>query len=86
MSGGVRKSKRIKRNDGAALVSLTGALIVECIVKDISVTGARISVAVPEAVPDYFKLRIQNQDELSPKCRVRWRYGNELGVEFFNRA
>jgi hypothetical protein len=81
-----RRSQRIERKDGAAVVSLTGALIMECVLEDISVTGARISVAMPEAVPDYFKLRIETQDELSPKCRVRWRSGNEFGVEFFRRT
>ena len=79
-----RKSGRIKRRGAAALVSLTGVPIIECILKDISATGARISVEVPDVVPDYFKLRIREDDEqLLPKCRVRWRSGNEIGVEFW---
>jgi PilZ domain len=81
-----RKNRRIERDVGAALVSLTSMLIIECVLKDISATGARISVAVPEVVPDYFKLTIEGQGEqLLPKCRVRWRSGNEFGVEFFRR-
>jgi hypothetical protein len=82
-----RKSERIERDDRAALMSLTGTQIIECILRDISATGARISVAVPEVVPDYFKLKIEGQrGQLSPKCRVRWRSGNELGVEFFRQS
>ena len=79
-----RKRKRVRRLGHAELVSLTDVEIVECVLRDVSATGARISVAVPEVVPDYFKLRIDGQGEqLFPKCRVRWRSGNELGIEFF---
>lgn len=83
MSGNKRKSKRIERDDNTTLVSLTGNPIIKCVVKDISATGACILVAVPEVVPDYFKLRIEGKRVLLPKCRVRWRSGNEVGVQFF---
>src|SRR6185312_2988225 len=37
----------------------------------------------PEVVPDFFRLTLETTDEvLSPKCSVRWRTGNEIGVEF----
>ena len=81
-----RKAARIERNTAAALVSVMGKPIIECILKDISATGACISVEVPEVVPDYFFLKIKERGEqLSPKCRVRWRCGNALGVEFFRQ-
>ena len=54
----------------------------ECILRDVSTTGARISVEVPEIVPDYFKLKIPGAREIW-KCRVRWRSGNDVGLEFF---
>jgi hypothetical protein len=82
-----RKNKRIERNSTAALVSLMGDPIIECALKDISATGARISVEVPEVVPDYFFLKIEELGaRLSPKCRVRWRARNEVGIEFFRQA
>ena len=87
MSQERRKSTRIERNTAAALVSLMGTTITDCVLKDISATGARIFVEVPEVVPDYFFLKIVEQGEqLSPKCRVRWRVRNEVGVEFFRQA
>lgn len=80
-----RKNNRIDRNTAAALVSLTGTEIIDCVLKNTSAAGARISVEVPEVVPDYFFVRVQKQGEQSfRKCRVRWRVGNDLGVEFFS--
>jgi len=82
-----RKSKRVERNTSAALVSVLGTAITDCVLKDISATGARLAVEVPEVVPDYFFLKIEEHgQQLSPKCRVRWRIGNEFGVEFFRQA
>jgi PilZ domain len=87
MSQEKRKSKRIERNTAAALISVMGEPIIECVLRDISATGACISVEVPEVVPDYFFLKIEELGEqLSPKCRVRWRSGTVLGVEFFRLA
>lgn len=79
-----RKSKRIKRNDPAELLSLADSHIIECIIKDISEGGARLEIAVPEVVPDFFKLKI-NKSLVLPRCAVRWRSGNEVGVEFYRR-
>jgi len=87
MSPERRKHKRIERNSAAALVSLMGNPIIECILKDISGSGARISVEVPEVVPDYFLLKIEELDgQVMPKCRVRWRRDNDVGLEFFRQA
>ena len=77
-----RKSKRIPRISHATIVSLTDAAIVQCVLHDISSTGARIWVEDAELVPDYFKLRIPGAP-LIPRCRVRWRSDNEMGLEFF---
>ena len=54
----------------------------DCVVKDISITGALVIVAVPEIIPDYFKLDFGDK-KVQPKCRVRWRRDNEMGVEFY---
>lgn len=81
MSIDKRKTKRVKKNIIATIHSLMDQLIVECIVRDLSEGGARLYVQdFPEVVPDYFKLNMQG---IIPKCRVRWRSGNELGIEFY---
>ncbi len=86
MSPERRKHKRIERNSRAALVSLMGKPIIECVLKDISASGARITIAVPEVVPDYFFLKIEELNtQIMPKCRVRWRMRNDVGLEFFRQ-
>ena len=62
--------------------SLAGTVVADCVVKDISAGGARLIVTTPDVVPDYFRLDY-GSDNTRPKCRVRWRRGKELGVQFF---
>jgi hypothetical protein len=47
---------------------------------DISDGGARLYIEA--AVPDHFTLLLGSQLEHARECRVAWRLGNELGVEF----
>jgi hypothetical protein len=54
---------------------------VGCTVADISVGGARLLVARPEAVPDQFELTTDLSS--SPRqCRTIWREDGEVGIEF----
>jgi len=81
MSVEKRKFKRVRKNLPSQVFTLTDQFIVECVIVDLSEGGARLTIAViPEVVPDYFKLKIGS---ISPKCRVRWRKGNDVGVEFY---
>jgi PilZ domain-containing protein len=61
---------------------LTDVDIADCKLRDVSRAGARIWVEDPEIIPDYFKLRISGARQIV-KCRVRWRSGGEMGIEFF---
>jgi hypothetical protein len=77
-----RRSRRIDLNRAGEISSLTGQSVVGCLVLDISASGARLMVATPDVVPDYFRLNY-GSESVKPKCRVRWRNDNEIGVEFF---
>jgi hypothetical protein len=77
-----RKHTRTEWNRLGEVSSLTGQFICNCFVKDISAGGACVIVPAAEVVPDYFRLNYGVED-LTPKCRVRWRSGNEMGVEFY---
>jgi|SRR6516164_7394280 hypothetical protein len=48
---------------------------------DISQSGARISVGVTISLPDEFVLMINAN--LARWCRVKWRKGEQVGVQFF---
>jgi hypothetical protein len=77
-----RKHERVAWNRLGEVSSLTGHSICGCFVKDISASGARLVVPTLEVVPDFFRLDY-GVEGLTPKCRVRWRNGNEIGVQFF---
>ena len=80
MSGEKRQHKRLPWSEPAKIVSIANTPVGDCLIKDISATGARLWVRVPELVPDWFTLHMSGG--LTPKCGVRWRHGNEIGVQF----
>jgi hypothetical protein len=77
-----RRHARVPWNRPGELSSLTGNFISNCFVRDISAGGARLVVPGADVVPDYFRLDY-GVEGLRPKCRVRWRDGNEIGVQFY---
>jgi hypothetical protein len=60
-----------------------GALSTPCHVRDLSETGARISVDPQVTIPDHFTLEVPSRD-LTHQCEMRWRAGKEIGVRFVN--
>jgi len=87
MSRKKRINKRLEVRVATVIVSLVDTPLTECIVEDISASGARITVQEPDLVPDYFKLKLKTPDGvLSPRCGVRWRSDNEIGAEFLRSA
>ncbi len=56
-------------------------LTVNCTVRDISDTGARLRVEGSMTVPDTFELLIP-LDGLEASCQVVWRKGGDVGVKF----
>ena len=58
-------------------------LTVNCTVRDISDTGARLRVEGSMTVPDTFELLIP-LDGLEAPCQVVWRKGGDVGVKFLS--
>jgi len=60
---------------------------VECLVVDISPTGARLqfSDGSPNTLPDRFELLIVKTGE-RPMVQVAWRTGDQIGVQFETAA
>jgi hypothetical protein len=58
-------------------------LTVNCTVRDLSDTGARLRVEGSMTVPDTFELLIP-LDGLEASCQVVWRKGGEVGVRFLS--
>lgn len=57
----------------------------DCIVRDISDGGARLTVSEAALVPDTFEVHIPQKDR-THISDVKWRRGEEMGLEFHNAA
>lgn len=57
---------------------------VDCIIRDITESGARLKFADTVPVPQAFELHIPNKDETF-HVRVIWNHGQEMGVVFDER-
>ncbi len=62
-------------------VLLTSSSLIDCEVRDLSDTGARIEFAGPTLLPSEFKLRIAHGD-LDRLVELTWQRGLSAGVRF----
>ena len=58
-----------------------GGGVIDCTVRNLSETGAALSVESPIGIPSEFKL-IVIADDISRTCRVVWRKENRMGITF----
>jgi hypothetical protein len=54
---------------------------VDCVIRDISETGARLKFSAAVTVPEALELYVPNKDQIY-RVRVEWRHGEEVGVTF----
>jgi hypothetical protein len=69
-----------RRTFKAGTIEFGGGAI-DCLVRNISETGAQLEVISPLYVPNRFTLYIVS-DELKQPCRVVWKREKRLGVRF----
>jgi PilZ domain len=80
-----RKTDRRKVNRVARFYTELGQLPRTCMVTNISDTGARLYS--DGEMPQQFFLSVSGEGvTMQRECRVVWRLGGELGVEFVGRA
>jgi PilZ domain len=60
---------------------LFGSSAVNCSVRDISATGARIVLTSPLWFPDSFVLAVPS-DSVSRPCHIVWRKDGQIGIAF----
>ena len=77
-----------RRTDDRARTLLKGRIVfhnrfstIDCVVRDLSVGGARIAFDHPIDIPDEFELEVPTKN-LFAKARVVWSNGKEHGVTF----
>jgi PilZ domain len=78
-----RKSTRRFVRHGARIVSSDGSALGQCVMIDISDTGARLKTDASQALPDEFILLLSHDGRLHRQCTVAWRSATAVGVRFF---
>ncbi len=74
-----RAPRRVLLKSGRIIFN-RGRSTVDCVVRNLSKTGARLEVKTVVGIPDAFYLSI-NESGTQP-CRVVWRRLKEIGVSF----
>jgi hypothetical protein len=76
-----RNAKRLRALRSAKLIyGVFGSTIIDCLLIEMSETGARVETAVMTQVPEVLSLRLSDNTER--QVRQRWASGNEIGLEF----
>jgi hypothetical protein len=76
-----RYADRLRVLKGAKVVPLTTWSLIDCVVRDISTTGAKLRCADPSKVPDEFRLLLPAENTIQ-SAKVVWRKTDLIGVEF----
>jgi hypothetical protein len=74
-----RQRQRVLK--GGKIVFADGSFSVECTIRNISDTGARVQVPTSVAIPDRFTL-IDAHVGTRRKAKVVWRKGDLMGLHF----
>jgi hypothetical protein len=77
-----RRAKRILKRQAAWISHGAGRSDVPCVLWDISATGARLSAARSNFLPNGFRLLLTKDRRSQRHCRVVWRNDGQLGVQF----
>jgi hypothetical protein len=80
----LRKKPRRQFHYNASLLLEGARLPVPCAIADISASGARLHIEGDLELPEKFILLLTRSGEARRMCRVVWRNGQDVGVEFPN--
>lgn len=76
-----RKHRRVRCRRLAAVI--LNEKVSECVLLDISAGGARIGIDnLPAVMPPRFTLLLTRNGAVRRACKVAWRSGSTLGVQF----
>jgi hypothetical protein len=75
------RAPRLRTILGGRISFNEGFSTIDCIVRNLSDTGAKLAIPSTLGVPEHFDLIIL-QTNVTRKCRLRWQRGGEMGVSF----
>jgi hypothetical protein len=65
----------------AGKIGFNRGSVIDCLVRNVSESGALLQVVTPLGIPDRFDLMIEG--EKAPRaCRIMWRKERQIGVAF----
>ena len=76
-----RRTPRLRSLIAARIVFNNGQSTFECLIRDLSESGAKLAISALAPVPDTFDLIIPRDNRIH-RARAMWRRANELGVRF----
>jgi hypothetical protein len=76
-----RRSARSKSFLQGRILFNGGRSSIDCVIRDISESGARLKFSSALPTPDHFDLYIPNRDEHRP-AYVQWRRDSDIGIAF----
>jgi hypothetical protein len=76
-----RKVPRRRVLKEGKIVYADGLRVLDCTIRDISDSGARLLIASTIGLPDTFQLYEKSSGTLYP-CSIAWRQANAIGVHF----
>ena len=77
-----RKAERRNLRHRALVVGLDNAPVADCMMSDVSATGAQLKLAASVELPDEFGLILAKGGAVRRLCKVVWRDANHIGVRF----
>lgn len=84
MSESVETNKRIAPRHRVlkqGRLAFDGGGAVDCMVRNLSETGARLEVVTPVGLPEIFTLQIP-ADKFARRCHAVWSHDKRIGVAF----
>jgi len=75
-----RRAQRLRTFKGGAIIFGPAAGI-DCVIRNLSETGASLDVESPVGIPDDFTL-LMKPKIIKRNCRVAWRSAKRIGVRF----
>ncbi|MDB5650150.1 MAG: type pilus assembly PilZ, partial [Hyphomicrobiales bacterium] len=79
------RAERVRTYIGARAVFNNGQSTMDCQVRNLSATGAKLSLSESVGLPSVFTLEIPSRQK-SYRAELRWRSGESVGVEFVEPA
>jgi hypothetical protein len=73
-----RRQRTLK--DGKIIINENKSII-NCVIRDVSTTGAKLKIPATTELPKEFKLLLVSDNRIVPVARV-WRRGDLVGVHF----